>query len=682
MAVALAIATVVVFSTTWSYDLTNWDDGAYITNNRNLHDIAGLRRIWFSKENEQYYPLTFTTYWLEFQLWGERPTGYHVVSTILHALNVLLVVPLGRRMGLSTLLAAGVAGLFAVHPMQAMTVAWVAEQKTQLACLFLLMATMSWIAYRRHGKRISYSATVVFFTLALLSKTSVLLAPLAWLVLDVAAFNRPIRRSLLAILPMLGLAAAAAIVTSRFEAGFIDAQALTMIPTPLHRVLFAGTALWWYVLALVIPVRLSPVYPLWNIETTQLKWWLALLGLAFAVAAVGLWRTRLSAVTRFGFAWFLMTLLPTLGLVAYGNLAVTPVSNHYVYIPCIGMFIALASLLDQWRGQSKTRGRMTTIALCCILISSIVAVRSEARAFESSKSLWTAALARDPDCFAAHLGLGQEALGERDLSAALLHFSAATRIRPRQYEGHAALGDIYIRLQDWPQARSSIDTALNLRPDHVPALLARATLAEHDADMSTALEFARRANALDPGHPRAAVQLGVLLLRVVNQERAMTPSSSDSSDSRLAEARSAFDRVMRLRPDDEAGYRGAVECDRLRRDWASAIATARAGLSRAPDSVPLKNLLSITLARCPDDRYRDGPAAVRLAEEIAPMLGGANFQLHETLASAYAAAGRYAEAASVSREAARLAREAGNDAAARANEQWAVQYDEHRPRLD
>lgn len=680
IAVTLAVAALIVFSSTWSFDFTNWDDGPYITLNRNLLDAAGLGRIWFSGDNEQYYPLTFTTFWLEHQLWGDNPIGYHVVNTILHALNVMLVLVLCRRMGLSTLMSSGVAALFAMHPIQAMTVAWVAERKTLLACFFILLATNSWLNYVCHHRRASYVSSLMFFGLALLSKSAVLLAPLAWLPMA-TLLNQPIRRSLLSILPMLALAGIAALVTRRFESDFIDAQALTMIPTLLHRILLAGTAVWWYVLAIFFPVRLAPVYPLWNIETAQIFWWLGFVALAAAVTIVLTFRNRIDAVVRSGLAWFVLMLLPTLGLLAYGNLAVTPVSNHYVYIPCIGLFLAVGWFLDHWRARNRNRTRALATVLFCTVVVSVLAVRSEAGDFRNSKSLWSAALARDPQCFAAHLGLGQEALGDKDLPLALEHYSSAVRLRPTQYEGHAALGEVYIRMQNWPEARASIDTALKLRPDHVPALLARATLAEHDGDMAAALEFVRRANDLDAHNPRAAVQLGVLLLRMVNTERTSS-TSRPVDDPKLAEARTAFDRVIQLRPDDVAGYRGAVECARLRRDWASAISTARAGLTVAPDSIPLKNLLAITLARCPDDRLRDGPAAVRLAEEIAPALGGNNVQLLETLASAYAAVGRFPQAASASREAARLANEAGNDAAVRVNAQWAAQYDAGQPRLD
>lgn len=682
IAITLALATLVTYSQSWAFDFTNWDDGAYITNNSNLHDVAGLVRVWFSSQNEQYYPLTFTTFWLEHQLWGDSPTGYHVVNTVLHALNAMVVLILGRRMGLSTLMATAVATFFAIHPMQGMTVAWVAERKTLLACLCILLATLAWMDYRDRGSPASYMMSLVLFALALLSKTAILLAPLSWMLLDATKFNRSFRQSLAALFPTFGLAIAATLVTRHFESGFLDAQAWTMIPTPLHRVLLSGTTLWWYGLTLLFPIQLSPIYPLWRIEPSKIAWWIGLCALVFSIIAGLRWRSRLRANEKWGLAWFLLMLAPTSGLLAYGNLGVTPVSNHYVYISCIGFFVAIGEFLERWTAGRGARTRGVTAVLCCVAIGSIVAARTQIRVFANSKSLWTSALTRDPDCFAAHLGLGQDALADKNLPLALEHFSAATRIRPGQYEGYAGVGDVLIRMQNWRDARPSIDRALSINPNHVSTMLGRATLAEHEGDWPTALELARRANQTDPGDARGAVQLGILLIRIVSNERNRDPAAVISADPRLAEARATFERVITLRPHDEAGYRGAVECDRLRRDWSSAISTARAGLSAVPNSVPLKNLLAITLARCPDEHLRDGPAAVRLAQEIAPALGGNNVQLMETLASAYGAAGRFKEAAAVSREAARIARSSGQAQAAQANERWAADYDMNKPRLD
>lgn len=686
IAVTLAIAAIALFAPSWGFDFTSWDDGAYITNNPNLADARGLSRIWFSSDNEQYYPLTFTTYWLEYQLWGDRPAGYHVTNTILHGLNVALVFILARWIGLSRLAAAGVAALFAAHPMQAMSVAWVAERKNLLSCLFVLAATLAWIDFRRRGRRTAYLIALGAFALGLLSKSAIAPAPIAWLVLDIVILNRRTRTSLPAHVPMLALSVAAMLVTRHFERGFLDAQSFDMIPTATHRVLLATTAVWWYASRLLLPVELSPIYPRWQIEPSQPIWWLGAAGLLITIAIAVRWRSRLTAETKWGLPWFILLLAPILGLVAYGNLAVSPTSNHYVYIPCIGLFIAIASLIDRWRMRTPARTAAVSIIGVLVLLSAAVSTRSEATAFRNAETLWAAALAHDPACFPARLGLGQEALRAADLPTALNHYTAATRIRPNQFEGHAGLGETLVRLQKWDEARTSLDTALSLRRDCIPAVLARASVADHDGDLPLALELVRRATTQDPRNPRAALQLGILLLRSANQYRApdgSPPASPPTSPYReiATQARAAFARVIELRPDDASGYRGAVECDRLLQNWSSAMATARAGLAVDPSNVPLTNLLAITLARCPDERLRDGPAAVKLMEDIRAAIRG-NYQLMETLASAYGAANRFEDAALVSREAAKLARQAGNEPAAVANERWAADFDQGKPRLD
>jgi len=681
----IALAALAVYAVTWGFGFTNWDDGVYILSNPNLADAAGLWRIWFSAANEQYYPLTFTTFWLEHRLWGEHPTGYHVVNTVLHATNVLLVFLVTRRTGLTRFAATAVAALFALHPMQAMSVAWVAERKNLLSCLFLLLATWAWIAQRQTGRRSMYAFALLGFLLGLLSKSAIAPAPFAWLAMDLALLRRRLRTSLPAIAPMIGMSVAAVLVTAYFERGFLDAQATAMIPTVVHRLLLATTALWWYPAKLLAPTDLSPVYPLWQIAPARLDWWLGAAALLIVSAALFRMRHRLPPMFVWGLIWFVSFLAPVLGLAAYGNLAVTPTSNHYVYIPCIGLFAALAAVMDRWRLMRVARTRAITLFGGALLVAAAIQSRTQATVFRDSRSLWTTALAHDANCFPARLGLGTVATADGAYTEALDHYSAAVQLRPHQYEGHAGVGETYLRMGQWAPARASLDAALAIQPTHAPTLLHRAQAAAEDSDLNLALELARRADELCPTDARAPLQVGILSLRLAQREiiagTSEQPSEATTAMSRIAEARQAFDRVIALRPDDAAGYRGAVECDRAARNWESAIRTARAGLAALPDNIPLKNLLASTLARCPDDRLRDGAEAVRLAEELRPALRG-NFQLMETLASAYGAVDRFDDAALVSREAAKIARQSGSEAAARANEAWAADYEQRKPRLD
>ena len=146
-----------------------WDDDDYVTENPLLHDSDGLRRIWTTTETPQYYPLVFTTFWVEHHLWGINPVGYHLVNILLHALNAFLLGQILWTLGLRG--AWWVALLFAVHPVHVESVAWITERKNVLSALFYLLAFLAYLDFARSGRRRFYVLALLAFLAAMLSKT-------------------------------------------------------------------------------------------------------------------------------------------------------------------------------------------------------------------------------------------------------------------------------------------------------------------------------------------------------------------------------------------------------------------------------------------------------------------------------------------------------------------------------
>ena len=158
-----------------------WDDDAYVSENPLLRDLDGLKRIWTTTETPQYYPLVFTTFWVEYQLWGLDPTGYHVVNVLLHVINALLI-GLALRM-LDLRWAWWVAFLFVLHPVHVESVAWITERKNVLSALFYLLALIAYLRFDSRRLRRCYWIALLLFACALLSKTAALTLPAAILVI-------------------------------------------------------------------------------------------------------------------------------------------------------------------------------------------------------------------------------------------------------------------------------------------------------------------------------------------------------------------------------------------------------------------------------------------------------------------------------------------------------------------
>ncbi|MGH3055537.1 MAG: tetratricopeptide repeat protein, partial [Gaiellaceae bacterium] len=180
VAVLVVAVVVVAYLPVVRNGLVNWDDDIYVLNNDAVRAADGLRQIWSTTELPEHfpnYPLVFTSYWIEYRLWGTAPTGYHVTNVLLHAVNTALVFALVLALGGSPWAAGVTAALFGLHPMQVESVAWVTERKNVLSTFFALLTLLAYVRHAQSGRRSAYILAVVAFICALLSKTAVVVLP-------------------------------------------------------------------------------------------------------------------------------------------------------------------------------------------------------------------------------------------------------------------------------------------------------------------------------------------------------------------------------------------------------------------------------------------------------------------------------------------------------------------------
>ena len=279
-----------------------WDDDAYVTKNTTLESLDGLRRIWFEfGAVPQYYPLVHTSFWIERHLWGLNPLGYHAVNILLHAAGALLVWRLLVRLAVPGAWLA--AALFAVHPVEVESVAWITERKNVLS---LPLAFLSMLAYWRFApfeepKESSiarpaarrwrwYAASLLLFALAALSKTVVVTLPAVLLVILWWKRGRVAIRDLPPLVPFLAVGLLLGLVTVWMEKQFVGAVGEEWSLTPIERVLLAGRVLWFYAMKLVWPYPLAFFYPRFSID--EHIWWQYLFPLAALLVVGVLWGTR------------------------------------------------------------------------------------------------------------------------------------------------------------------------------------------------------------------------------------------------------------------------------------------------------------------------------------------------------------------------------------------------------
>lgn len=639
---------------------TGWDDTAYVTNNPQMTEPGGLAAIWTARDSEQYYPLTFTVYWFEHRLFGDEAAGYHVVNVLLHAMNAALVLAMARRLGLPWGGAVVAAGLFACHPVQVMSVAWIAELKNVLSAGLLLGAMLLWARSREGGGRGTWVLGLVLFGAALAAKTAVLGAPLAWMVLDRLRWRAPWASVVLRGAAGGVLSCGAAMATLAMEHKFVG---IGYVPDWPERFQIAGAAPWWYAWRLAWPVNLSPAYELWSVGRAEWLWWLPAAATAAAVVVIAALARRIDARIVWGLAHAGALLAPALGVVAYGNLSVTFVSDHFLYAPAIGAFIALAAAVGVMPGHARRAGLAAgcaAVVLCAVLTARYVPV------FHDGVSMWTRGVEVAPNNYVVNMSLGETLRQEGRFEEGLGRLRRATEIRPDTPDAYVFLGVLQRQVGSPAGAEASFRRAAQLDPHNVDALMRLAELCRDAGRLSEAAALFERAAAerIDsaPARQLLAIQMGEVYLRQRNVEGALARfSEAVASGARDARARLGLAASLRM----------------LGRER-EAAGTLREGLRRLPGEPAMSNMLALMLATSADEGMRDGAEAVRLAE-AAVAGAGAQYPLLDTLAAAYAEAGRWDEAVSTALRAATVARDAGNAPMADLFERRADQYARRMP---
>jgi tetratricopeptide (TPR) repeat protein len=482
--VALAlvlVCTVVAFRPAFNAGLLSWDDVAYITQNKLLRDAAGLREMWNPSSTylPQYYPLVFTSYWIEYQFWGANPLGYHTTNVALHLLNILLLFALLQKLGASPWVAVGAVAIFAVHPMQVASVTWVAERKNMLSLAFYLGAFLLYVRHRETGNWRLYAACLCAFVATLLSKTQLLTLPVSLLAAEwlLARERRWRRADVVAVAaraaPMLILGLVFVQVTMLFEYRTTPSHRL---PVAADRFFAAGAAPWFYAAKFLFPVNISPVYSKWNVSATDPHWWLAVLSWPVVLLAAWRWRHRLPALAQWGVAHFLIALAPVLGVASFGFLQYSYVADHFFYPACFGGALALMVGADRLAGAAAWSNRRYAVTAAAIVLIAAAGVQTyrEASHWRTTETFWLHIVERNPGVFPAHFSLGNYYRGRKDWDRALGYYRQALEIRPDS-PGAFSLYIVALRRTQGPQAAiEACDERLAKEPDFYLAYIERA----------------------------------------------------------------------------------------------------------------------------------------------------------------------------------------------------------------
>ena len=292
-----------------------WDDDDHLTENPAMTSTEGLARIWSSLSVSRYYPLTLTTFWVQRRLWGLNPLPYHAVNVLLHGLNAILIYLVLRQLHVRPAWVA--AAVWAIHPVNVESVAWITELKNVQSGLFFFLAVLSFLEFERGSRRVWYLVSITCAMAAVLSKSSTVILPFVLLLGAWWQRRQITRRDWLRVAPFFALALPMALLTITEQQHRVSPQSAWSLGL-MDRVSIAGKSLYFYAGKLLWPPNLCFIYPRWNLDEKSLSIWLAWLGIA-AVVIMG-WKYRQKSWARaglFGFAYFAVALLPVAGIFQY-----------------------------------------------------------------------------------------------------------------------------------------------------------------------------------------------------------------------------------------------------------------------------------------------------------------------------------------------------------------------------
>ena len=517
------VATVAAYQPAWQAGFI-WDDDIYVSNNPLLTAPDGLRRIWFSLDlPSQYFPLTYTLFRIERALFALHAGGFHWVNILLHAVNALLVWKVLRRLSVPGARLAAL--IFALHPVQVESVAWITELKNLLSLCFSLLAVLAWLEFveGRAGRLWRfYLCSLGLYLLALLSKSTACTLPAA-LLLVLWLRGLPLtRRRVAQVLPFVVLGVGMGLLAIWWERYHQGTEGASFGLGPLERLLIASHAIWFYAAKLAWPAHLSFSYPRWNIQPGDplaYGWLAALAAVALLIYAA---RRRLGRGVEVAALFYVATLSPVLGFIMLYTFEYSFVADHYQYAACIGP-IALAAAGLTWAWRRWGGGKPFPGGLLCAVLALLLGALSwrQSGTYADAETLWRSTLENNPESTLAHNNLGNLLLERGEVDNAVAHFRAALAIRPDFAESHSNLGNALARQGHVREAMQEYQAALKLRPDLPEVHNNLAGLLAGQNQVDAAVEQYQTALKLRPGFADAHSNLGLLLLRRGRTEEAL-----------------------------------------------------------------------------------------------------------------------------------------------------------------
>jgi protein O-mannosyl-transferase len=638
---ALAGVTWTVFGQTLRHDFINYDDDLYVYENPNV--VSGLTRpaiLWaFTHAHAgTWHPLTSLSHMLDCQLYGLNAGGHHFMNVLLHTLAVVLLFLFLQQVTGAPWRSAFVAAVFAVHPLRVESVAWIAERKDVLSGVFFMLTLLAYSRYVSGQRSLLRYLLVAFsFALGLMAKPMLVTLPLVLLLLDYwplcrfgshslgndANFARRSTFSRLAAekIPLFLMSLLSSLLTWWAQRAFM--RSTSEIPLVLRAenaiVSYVG-----YLRQLLWPADLAPFYPHPR-ATLPLLLVIAAAVLLVAISAVVLRYGRKRPYLITGWGWYLIMLLPIIGLVQVGDQAL---ADRYTYLPQIGIVLAIT-----WTAADATAGirqlqRFAAFTAVAVVVTLAWCACHQTRYWRNSESLWLQTLAVTENNDLAHNNLGSVWLKSGRVDDAIHEYQAALKITPESPVARNNLGSAFLKQGKVAEAIQEFRRVLSRDPQSLKGHFNLAGALLRDGRTTEAVAEYEKALAIRPDFAQGHLALGHALMRA----------------ERLADAIAQFKTAVQLQPGYVHARNSLATAFAAKQQWAEAIRCWRETLEIDPNNVAAQSGLAWTLATAPDPTLRNGAEALAISQRLSQTTEASNPMILRVLAAAYAEAGRFPEA--------------------------------------
>ena len=541
--ILLVAVTLAAYSPVFRNGFINYDDDAYVT--KNPHVKAGLTSVslaWAFNVGfaGNWHPLTWMSHMLDYQLYGDKAADHHATSLILHLASTVLLFLIFRRMTGALWKSAFVAALFALHPLHVESVAWVAERKDVLSTLFWVLAMGAYVLYTERPSIGRYLAIALLFGLGLMAKPMLVTLPLVLLLLDYWPLDR-VRRGWSLVrekIPLLAMSVGSGIITfiAQHRGGAV--ASLEEFPTGV-RIANALAAYAGYVGKTIVPRHLAIFYPH---PGSSMPVWQVIGSSVFLAGAtiLAVYYGRKRRYLLVGWLWYVITLIPVIGLVQVGRQAM---ADRYTYVPLIGIFIIAAMGLTELVGEKRNAGTgdlgatLPRLAALVLIPLAILAGR-QVGYWRNSEVLFQHALDVTKNNYLAHINLGMALGDEGRFDEAISQFQESLKIKSNDDMAHFSLGGVLMDKGELDAAAAEFRTAIKITPTYAMAHYNLGLVFAMQGMRQPAMMEYRKALEINPSMAPAHNNLGAAL----------------ASEGKVQEAIGHFRKAIRIEPNQAMAH--------------------------------------------------------------------------------------------------------------------------------